>query len=79
MRKLILVAGLAATLSGCATMGTRLATVGDSICAHQDQVRAGLNAAIIGAFVIQDPLRQQLVVAGLNKSLAALDACPVGN
>lgn len=76
MKRIIAVMCIAASLTGCAAVGANLASVGDSICAHEEQVRSGLNAAMIGAYVIQDPVRQQLVVAGLNKSLQALDACP---
>lgn len=75
MKRLILVAGLAATLSGCATLGT-IASAGQKVCDNKESINVALNLALTQAFTIADQTRRDLTEKGLKISLLALGACP---
>lgn len=75
MKKIILVACLALSLSGCATLGT-VALAGQKACDSQDSIRIALNLALTQAFTISDQSRRNMIEAGLRLSLKALEACP---
>lgn len=77
MKRLILVAALAATLSGCVTLGT-IATAGEKVCDNRESISVALNLALTQAFTIADQTRRDLVEKGLRISMAALSACPGG-
>lgn len=59
-------------LGGCAT----LSNIGDSICKHQVSTRVALEAAVIQAYNIVDPVKREATLSSIRVSLAALDTCP---
>lgn len=74
MKRLILVAALSVTLSGCATLGT-IAEAGKRFCDNRESVSVALNLALTQAFTIADQTRRDLTEKGLRLGLTALSAC----